>query len=123
MSLLDRRRSPRFPFHSRCTLRIGTSDHLGTLMDISLTGALFIADVALELQIGQKCRPTVFFGGKSAYIALEGWIVRLHDHLIGIEFVDVSETLEQELYRLVDLNLSTVGLRNSDIPALLRKTN
>jgi len=92
-------------------------------MDISLTGALFIADVTLEIQIGQECRPTVFFGGKYAYIVLEGWIVRRHDHLIGIEFADVGETMEQELLRLANPNLSSAGLRNRDVPALLRKSN
>jgi len=92
-------------------------------MDISLAGALFIADATLELQIPQECTSKVFFGGKYAYISVGGLIVRLHDHLIGIEFVDVSKILEQELYRLVDLDLRAAGLRNREVPALLMKTN
>jgi PilZ domain len=120
MSLSERRCMPRFPFHSSGTLRVGTLEYSGVLIDISLRGALFMADKLPELGLDQQSTLTVYYAGKSAFLVVNGWIVHLHERQVGVKFVQGSKTLEQSLLRLIDLNLGTHRLLKREIPALLR---
>ena len=121
MSLSDRRRYPRFPFHSRGCLQLGASIHQGTLLDISLKGGLFAPDGNPELSAGQECQLKVFQGGAARFAKLDGRIIHFHGHLIAIEFKPVSEESLRWFQETIELNLAVPTLVERDIPALLRR--
>ena len=121
MSLSDRRRYPRFPFHSRGSLQLDVSCHQGTLLDISLKGGLFVPDANPDVRVGGACRLEVFSGGAAGFIALEGSIVHFHDHLIGIEFKSINEESVRWFQQIIELNLAIPALLDRDVPALLRR--
>jgi len=120
MSVLDQRRSCRFPFHSRGTLQICSADNQGTLMDISYHGALFIADKAIAVQAGTKCLLNVYYGLGNPFLTLRGITVQVQKHLVGIEFIALTESIEEALRCLVDLNLGVPELLDRKLPALLK---
>jgi hypothetical protein len=120
MSLLDQRRSSRFPFHSRGTLQIFSTDYHGTLMDISYHGALFISDETFAFQAGTNCSLNVYYGLGKPFLTLNGMTVQVQKHLVGIEFTALTETVEEALRCLVDLNLGVPQLLDRKLPALLR---
>ena len=121
MSLSERRHLPRFPFHSRGSLLIGALDRPVTIMDISLSGALLLIYPMPDFRICNECKLTVFYSGGTPFLNIDGRVAHLHDHLIGIEFANVSNATEKSLRHLVDLNLGMHQLLDRDIPALLRK--
>ena len=120
MSLSDRRRHPRFPFHSRAQLQVGDTELNGTLMDISLAGALFATDRHLDFPAGTKCRLTIYRHRRSSLSALGGEIVYCANHLFGLQFLEVSGEAENELRQLIDMNLAPPRLLERDLAALLR---
>ena len=120
MSISDRRRHPRFPFHSRGSLQLGDCIHQGTLLDISLQGGLFVPDANAESVAGRECRLKVFNGGSARSVALDGIIVHCHGHLIVIAFKPVGEESVHWFRQVVELNLAMPALLERDVPALLR---
>ena len=120
MSLLDQRRSSRFPFHSRGTLHICSTNHHGTLMDISYHGALFISDESTAFRAGTNCCLNVYFGLGKPFLTLNGMTVQVQKHLVGIEFSARTESIEEALRSLVDLNLGVHQLLDRRLPTLLR---
>ena len=119
MSLSDRRRHPRFPFHSRASLQLDDSLHQGTLLDVSLKGGLFVPDAKSDVSAGRECRLKVFNGGVGRFFALDGSIVHFHEHLIGIEFKPVSGESLRWFQQVIELNLAIPELMQRDLPALL----
>jgi hypothetical protein len=120
MSLSDRRRYPRFPFHSRAALLLDDLEFNGTLIDVSLAGALFAVDQHLDLPSGTECQLAIHrrrwqFGEK-----MHGTVVYCAKHLLGIQFLEVGGTAEDELRLMIDMNLASPRLLGRDLPALLR---
>jgi hypothetical protein len=120
MSLTDRRRFPRFPFHSRATLHIGAHVYRGTLVDISMGGALFSAELDLNDVTGRRCRISVFRGQSSEFLVVDGAIVHNRERLVGVEFVQLSATAILSLNQIIELNLAVPSLLDRDVGALLR---
>lgn len=120
MSLSDRRRYPRFPFHSRATLLLTDLEFNGTLIDISLAGSLFAIDRDFELPPGAACRLALYHHRRQAGENIRGTVAYCADHLIGIEFPSMDDAVERELRQLIDLNLASPRLLERDLPALLR---
>jgi hypothetical protein len=119
MSLSDRRRQPRFPFHSRATLRLAGRDLRGTLLDISVAGGLFAGDIPIAPQVGEECGLSVLHGIRPA-VGVAGTVVHVHEHLVGIEFSAVDGAVAAALRMIIDLNLGTPHLLERDVAALLR---
>jgi len=120
MSLIDRRRSPRFPFHSNARLELGYLELEGTLMDISLSGALFASADPLEVPVEMDCRLTIGHRRRAHTEGIAGRIAHRAGRLFGIEFLDVDEAAESELRRMLDMNLAPPRLLDRDLATLLR---
>jgi c-di-GMP-binding flagellar brake protein YcgR len=120
MSLSDRRRYPRFPFHSRAQLLLKDLELNGTLLDISLAGALFATDEGLDFPIRTGCQLAIYRHRRSSFSAIDGEIVHRANHLFGIRFLTVGDTAEDELRQMIDMNLALPHLLKRDLPALLR---
>jgi len=121
MLLAERRRFPRFPFHSRAMLQINALTHLGTLVDISAKGCLFASDASLRFDIGMHCGISVKEGRANHFATFHGNVVHADDHLIGVEFRDLSEAASKTLDRILSMNLAPNSMVNREMPALLRR--
>lgn len=120
MSLSDRRRSPRFPFHSRATLLLDDLSVNGTLVDVSFAGALFAVDQHLDLRVGTKCRLAIFHRQRQFKQDIAGAVANCDKHLFGIEFLKIGGAAESDLRLVIDMNLAPPRLLQRDLPALLR---
>lgn len=120
MSLSDRRRFPRFPFHSRGELRMGGAWRKGTLVDISLRGALFSLESTPPESEAKLCALRVFQPCGSQMVLLSGLVVHSGENLIGLKFINLGEAEKAALEQIIDLNLALPRLLERDIPALLR---
>lgn len=122
MSLSDRRLHPRFPFHSRGRLLIddGEIELDGTLVDISLGGALFAADKHLAIPSGTQCRLAVYQRQRPSFVVMQGTVINHSQHLTGIQFQDVSDAAAGKLRQLIDMNLGVQHLLERDVGVLLR---
>jgi hypothetical protein len=119
LSLSDRRRHPRFPFHTRATVRLDACEFSGTLVDISLAGALFAGHAETRSKIGEPCNLKVFHGARPD-VTIAGAVIHAREHLVGIEFSSVDEAVAKALRHMVELNLGMPRLLSRDIAALLR---
>lgn len=119
MSLSDRRRYPRYPFHSRAALLLDDRELNGTLIDISLAGALFAVDQRIDMPTGTECRLAIHRHREPAD-SMRGIVVYRDRHLLGIQFMEIGGTAESELRLMIDMNLASPGLLERDLPALLR---
>lgn len=120
MSLSDRRRYPRFPFHSRARLLLDNHEFNGTLMDISLSGALFALDQPLDLSSGTECRLAIYHRRLNPAECICGTVVYCAGHLVGIGFMKIGGVAEDELRLMIEMNLASPRLLDRDWPALLR---
>ena len=120
MSLSDRRRYPRFPFHSRAALLLDDLEFNGTLIDISLAGALFAVDRHLELPSNTECRLAIHSRRWQSAENMRGTVVYCAKHLLGIQFLEVGGPAENELRMIIEMNLASPHLLQRDLPALLR---
>jgi hypothetical protein len=118
MSLSDRRRYPRFPFHSQALIHFAGQEVNGTLLDISVAGGL-VDCAAACLGNGDRCSLVVYHGRKPAII-VAGTVVHLNDNLVGIEFSAVDDELEEQLLAVIHLNLASPRLLSREVAALLR---
>jgi hypothetical protein len=117
MSLSDRRRYPRFPFHSQALIQFDGQQLNGTLLDISIAGGL-VDCAAAQLDIGSRCSLTVCHGKKRA-VHVAGTVVHLNGHLVGIEFSAIDDELEQKILEIIHLNLASPNLLSREVATLL----
>jgi hypothetical protein len=120
MSLTDRRRFPRFPFHTQAALHVGAHVYRGTLIDISRCGALFSAESNFDGLAGRRCRINVFRAGGSDFLIVDGSVVHCREGLVGVKFGQLGAAELQNLRQIVELNLGVPKLLERDIAALLR---
>jgi hypothetical protein len=120
MSLSDRRRYPRYPFHSRAALLLDDRELNGTLIDVSLAGALFAVDQQIDLPAGTECRLAIHRRRRQSAESMRGTVVYCDRHLLGIEFLEIGGAAESELRLMMDMNLASPRLLERDLPALLR---
>lgn len=119
MAFSDRRSFSRYQLYTRATLRVGATEHIGTMMNLSMSGALFIVDTTLDLPIGQGCMLMAYSGeGERKYISLESRIVDLHNHLVGIKFAEASDDEKKALQRMVDFYLEAPRPLYRETPAM-----
>ncbi len=120
MSLLDRRRHPRFPFHTRGAIQVDGCHYHGTLMDISAKGCLFVTDASVRFPVGNLCHVLVLHAPRRESASLGGVLAHCHEHLLGIEFAEISEEAHQALHQIIEMNLAPPRLLERELPALLR---
>ena len=123
MFLLERRRTPRFPFHSLGWVHVGSEKHSGTVLDLSAKGALFAAQELTDELVGKTCELSIMIASPPEFLALRGVVVNQRGDLLGLEFLEVSEAARRGLMLIVEMNLGSPDLVERDIPALLRQTH
>lgn len=119
MPMLERRRSPRFPFHTSGRVAVGQVEQNGIVLDLSANGVLFsTAQEAVDM-LGERCELSLSIDVCSAAVIFKGIIVSQRRQLLGIEFSDVMGALRKVLEQIVEMNLGVPQLLNRDVPALL----
>lgn len=118
-SLPERRRYPRFPFHSRGFLAIGEEQHLGTILDVSLKGALFSSVLPVAAEVGQVCRLEIFHAGQEQVCSAGAVVAYRREAMVGLELVEMDEPTQQVLRQVVDMHLGVPGLLERDLPQIL----
>lgn len=115
----ERRRFPRFPFHSQGALSVAGGVHQGMILDVSLKGALFRADSLFGVEDGQMCCLDIFQAGQSGFCSATALMAYRRENLIGLEFVDLSDGARQLLKQVIEMNLAVDTLLERDLPAML----
>lgn len=119
MTTDERRRFPRFPFHSRGFLAIGERQHLGSILDVSLKGALFSSAEPLALAPGTACRLEIYHAGQEEVGAAAAVVVYCRDGLVGLELHDIDAATSGVLARVVAMNLGVSSLLERKLPDML----
>ncbi|WP_162888670.1 PilZ domain-containing protein [Dechloromonas sp. HYN0024] len=121
MSLLERRRSPRFPFHTSAHIVIGNIEHNGTVVDLSASGVLIRAAEELDCRLGEPCELNLLIGNLPGQVIFRGVVVSQRRQLLGIEFRNVEVAARLALEKVIEMNLGVPQLLDRDMPALLRQ--
>ncbi|MGO9444852.1 MAG: PilZ domain-containing protein [Thiobacillaceae bacterium] len=116
----ERRRYPRFPFHSKGQLSCSDMTYGGTLIDISLFGALFHAKFARDELPGTRCTLLVLNLNDSFLLKVEGVIAHVKRDQVGIEFASIDEERQKKIRHITLLNLAPPHFAERDLPALLK---
>lgn len=117
----ERRRTPRFPFHSKGRLSCPDMDYQGTLIDISLFGALFDAQFTRDAMPGTQCALQVLDLNDALLFNVEGVIAHAEHNRVGIEFAPMDDERQHKIRHITLLNLAPPGLVERTLPALLLK--
>jgi hypothetical protein len=117
MSLHDRRRHPRFAFHSRTVVILAGHYRNGTLLEVSAAGGLVVCEEA-TMRIGEQCTLIVFNGKRPAF-EVAGTVVNVHYPLAGIEFSAADPGVAECLRSIIALNLGVSLLPAREEAALL----
>ncbi len=119
MSHSERRRSPRFPFHSQGALSFAGQHLQGTVLDISLKGALFSVPNGLELSAGKMCSLEIFHAGQPGFCSATALVTYQRENLVGLEFVDLTDGARQLLAQVINMNLAVDTLLERDLLEML----
>lgn len=120
MSFAERRRYPRFPFHSRGFLVVDGLPYFGELLDVSLKGVLFAALEPLALSQGAVCQLEILHAGQESVCTASAIVAHLRDDgLLGLRLVEPDAEVQQVLQQVVVMNLGTPTLLDRDLPELL----
>ncbi|MBP9714703.1 MAG: PilZ domain-containing protein [Sterolibacterium sp.] len=120
----ERRQFIRFPLHSHVEVQFRGMNCVGTLQDISLSGALFTYGDTTPCcnAFLRPCRVHLDETEHENSLALifNGLVVHTEDGTLGIKFIGVGEKERKGLIRLFELNQADPILLDRDVPALLK---
>ena len=119
MSYTERRRFPRFPFHSQGCLTLDGGEYLGALLDVSLKGALFRTPEPLAAMAGSPCRLEIFHAGAPCQVAVTARLAYHRHNLFGLEFSHLTEDAWRLLGSVMHMNLAVDTLLHRELPELL----
>jgi len=119
MSCPERRRHPRFPFHSLAALSLAGEEYRGTLLDVSLNGALFRADHLGCLAPGSSCQLEVFHAGQPGFCTAEARVAYQRESLVGLQFDSLSAQVRRLLLQVAEMNLAQTALLARQLPEML----
>lgn len=108
----------RIPFKSDVQLHVAHEVQSVKLLDIALKGALVEALHHTEVKKGDTCKLVLPLNDSIEKIIMQGVVVHLEEHRIGIEcrFIDVDSLTN--LRRLVALNLGDAALVDRELSLL-----
>lgn len=121
MSYTERRRFPRFPFHSQGCLSLDGGEYLGTLLDVSLKGALFRTPEPLAAMAGSSCRLEIFHAGAPSRLVATARLAYHRRNLFGLEFSYLTEEAWRLLGSVMHMNLAVETLLHRELPELLEQ--
>lgn len=118
--MTEKRQTHRVEFDGSVTLRVGNSEKLCELIDISLLGAMIgnCADLAPELD--SPCTLTLCLDdANSQKIIINGSIAHINDGRIGIHCTSIDIDSMTHLRKLVEYNLGDSNLLERDLATLI----
>lgn len=118
MPFSERRHFPRFPFHSRGTLHLAGQRHQGSVLDVSLKGALFRSADPLEAMAG-NLNLEIGHSGEPGFRLATARVVYQRHNLLGLEFVELTEYARQFLGEVINMNLAVDSLLERGLPEML----
>ena len=117
----ERRRHPRFPFHSKGELRLHFMAYRGALIDISLFGALFESRLfQMNVTQGDDCTLEILHLNDDSLFAVEGVVAHTQKNLIGVQFTPLDKDRQNKLRQIGMLNLAPTTLLDRELPALFQ---
>lgn len=119
MPISERRRFPRFPFHSQGALSVAGQPHPGTVLDVSLKGALFRADNVFGASVGNMCSLELFHAGQPGFCTATALVTYHRENIVGLEFVDLTDGARQLLAQVANMNLAVDTLLERDLHEML----
>jgi hypothetical protein len=122
MLYTERRRFPRFPFHSRACLNLAGAAYTGTLLDVSLKGALFQSAEAHAAMAGSECRIEILHVGEPGPLVVTARLAYQRRDLFGLEFISLDTETWQMLGDVMNMNLAVDSLLHRDLPELLEQS-
>lgn len=115
----ERRRHPRFPFHSSGILELAGTRYSGTLIDISLNGALLRPVQPVGAEAAEPCCLELLNGNNRSWRVNAVRIAHRRGEMLGLEFLDLNGDAEHFLAMLIEMNLGLATLLDRGLPALL----
>lgn len=116
----ERRRHPRFPFHSSGILELAGTRYSGTLIDISLNGALIRPAQPVGADATESCCLELLNGNNQSWRINAVRIAQRRGEMLGLEFLDLNGDAEHFLAMLIEMNLGVVAtLLDRELPAML----
>lgn len=119
MPFSERRHFPRFPFHSLGVLGLAGGQHSGTVLDISLKGALFRTVEPLEAMAGNSCSLEIFHSGRPGFHIATAVLAYHRRNLFGLEFVELTRDARLLLGEVMNMNLAVDALLHRELPEML----
>lgn len=117
----ERRRHPRFPFHSKGELRLHFMAYRGALIDISLFGALFESRLfQMNVTQGDDCTLEILHLNDDSLFAVDGVVAHTQKNLIGVQFTPLDKDCQNKLRQIGMLNLAPSTLLDRELPALFQ---
>jgi hypothetical protein len=116
----ERRAHPRYPFLSKAQLICPEITYPGTLIDISIYGALFHAPFIGNAVPGTRCVLRVLSLKEDLLFQVNGAIAHIGHSLGGIEFAPLDYALQSRIRQITRFNLAPPGHAERELPALLK---
>ena len=91
----------------------------GTLIDISIYGALFHASSIGNAVPGSRCVLQVSSLKEDILFQVNGTIAHTGQAVVGIEFAPLDDALQSRIRRLTQFNLAPPAHAERELPALL----
>lgn len=120
MLTLERRAHPRYPFLSQARMICPERTYPGTLIDISIYGALFHASSIGNAVPGTRCVLQVLSLKEDMLFQVNGAIAHTGHSLIGIEFAPLDYALQDRIRQITHFNLAQPSDAERELPALLK---
>lgn len=95
------------------------AEHPGTVLDVSLKGALFRTQEPLETVSGNFCALKLSrFGGPAFHVAMAR-VAYNRGNLLGLEFVELANDARVFLGEVMNMNLAVDELLDRELPEML----
>jgi len=117
----ERRHFSRVQFQSECFLTFGDKKYTGTLVDLSLKGALIHNDEGLKVKSGDHCSFNFALAGADFELNFDATLVFYKDDQLGVQFGNITLESMTHLRRLVELNTGDSGRIQEELFFLISK--
>jgi hypothetical protein len=116
----ERRWFPRFPFHSRAIFVLDGIRHEGTLVDLSLSGALFSGNAPTFAVPGERCMLDVLHGAGQCCVRAQARVAYAQGEMVGLQFQLLDFPALQGLMRIAEMNLESPDMMKRELGVLLK---
>jgi hypothetical protein len=111
----------RVPFMAQVSLQLPTQTLEVDLLDIALKGALVHLSSAVAVNLNDPCRLLLPLSDGGEAIEMNGKVVHLEDHNIGMSCNDIDLQSLTRLRRLLELNTGDADMMDRELSNLFAK--